>query len=156
MKSLFKLTLAFLVIAFSFTGCIIDGATGPQGPPGPPGPPGESGWAYIDVKYFNITRWTLAGNGRYFYAEVNNPAITNNVLYNGVVYGSLVMNYELSNEIHIPLPYDKYCSDNDGNQWTETVSFDIMTGRITFYYEISDFYTGNNPPACMFKIVAMW
>jgi hypothetical protein len=161
MKSLLKLALIFSVIIFGFTACIeTPGRQGAQGPPGPPGPPGEDGWAYYDVKYYEIKQWALAANGRYFFSEVNAPAITTNVLYNGVIFGYLVYNYDTNKERHIPLPYDIYYNTTDqyGNitSWTETVSFEITPGKITFYYEPSDFYTGDIPQACMFKIVAMW
>ena len=160
MKSLLKTLPIFLFVIFGLTACI--GPQGPQGipgPSGPQGPPGSGDWAYIDVKYYNIRQWTLASNGKYFFSVVNNDAITNNVFYNGVIVGYLVQNYETSREVHIPLPYDIYYNQVDnGNttSWTETVSFDVVPGRITFYYEPSDFFTGDIPPACMFKIVAMW
>jgi len=149
MKSLLKSTLVFLFIVLGFTAC-----------EGPQGPPGEDGWAYIDVKYYTISRWALAAEGTYFFAEVSSPAITNNVFLNGVVMGYLVQNYDEPSEVHIPLPYEMFYNEYNENgyleQWTETVSFDIMPGSIAFYYEPSDFFTGITPPSLMFKIVAMW
>ena len=158
MKSLLKTALICLFIVFGFTAC--EGPQGPQGPPGVPGPSGSDGWAYFDVKYYTITRWALAANGTYFFSEVSAPAITTNVFYNGVVVGYIVYGYDTPKEVHIPLPYDIYYNetDNYGNlfQWTETVSFDVMPGKVTFYYEPDDFYTDDTPPACMFKIVSLW
>jgi len=143
MKSLLKTALIFLFIACNFTACITR----------------QEGWAYFDTRYYDIRQWALAANGRYFFAEVDAPAITSNVFSNGVVVGYLVENLA-HREVHIPLPYEMFHNetDNYGNttSWTETVSFDIVPGRITFYYEPSDFFTGDIPPACMFKIVAMW
>jgi hypothetical protein len=157
MKSLLKTALILLFAIFCFTAC-----EGPQGPPGVPGHPGQNGqdgldgWgAYFDVQYYDIRQWTLAANGRYFYAEVSAPAITTDVFYNGAIVGYIVYNYNTSREVHIPLPYDIYYNE-PGLQWTETVSFDLVPGKITFYYEPDDFYTGDIPPACMFKVVAMW
>jgi len=148
MKSLLKPVLIFLFVVLGFTAC--------RGPQGPQGPPGANGWAYFDVKYYSITRWALASNGTYFFSEVDNPAITFNVLDKGVVVGYIVYDYNTPNEVHVPLPFDIYFNDN-GVQWTETVSFEVTKGRITFYYEPDDFNTvATKPPACMFKIVAMW
>ena len=155
MKSLLKTALIFLFVIFGFTAC-----EGPQGLPGPPGPQGADGFAYIDVQYYDIRQWALSANGKYFFSEVNAPAITSNVLYNGAIVGYIVYDYDTHREYHIPLPYDIYYNtvDNYGNtiSWTETVSFDVMQGKITFYYEPSDFYTLDSPPPCMFKVVAMW
>jgi len=155
MKSLLKPVLIFLFVIFGLTAC-----EGPQGPQGPPGKPGADGWAYFDVKYYDIVNWALAANGKYFFAEVNAPAITKDVFYNGAIVGYIVYNYDTHREIHVPLPYDIYYNDIDiyGNliQWTETISFDVMPGKITFYYEPDDFFTDDAPPPCMFKIVAMW
>ena len=149
MKSLLKSTLVFLFIVLGFTAC-----------EGPQGPPGEDGWSYIDVKYYTISRWALAADGTYFFAEVSNSAITDYVFDKGVVVGYLVQDYNKANELHIPLPYEMFYNEYDvyGNlvQWSETVSFDIMPGSIGFYYKPSDFYTGLTPPSLTFKIVAMW
>jgi hypothetical protein len=139
---------------FGFTACIVDG------PQGPPGPPGANGFAYFYVKYYNISQWALAANGKYFFSEVSEPAITTDIFYNGAIVGYIVYDYDTHREVHVPLPYDIYYNTTDqyGNiiSWTETVSFDVMPGKITFYYEPSDFFTGDIPPSCMFKIVAMW
>jgi len=144
MKSLLKTALIFLFVIFGFTAC-----------EGPQGPPGRDGFAYFDVQYYNIKQWALAANGRYFFAEVNAPAITTNVFYNGVVVGYIVYEYGTHREYHIPLPFDIYYNTAD-DSWTETVSFEVMPGKVTFYYEPSDFYTLDSPPPCMFKVVAMW
>ena len=156
MKSLLKLGLIFLFVVCGFTACIA-----PQGPQGPPGPPGADGYVNRYTHYYNITRWNLAANGQYFFAEVSEPAITYEVFIHGVIVGYLVQNYDYSNETHIPLPYEMFYNnyDNYGNiiqQWTETVSYEVVPGRITFYFEPSDFYTGYTPPAMWFKIAAMW
>ena len=151
MKSLLKPALILLFAILGFTAC-----------EGPQGPPGMDGYAYLDARYYNVTQWALAANGRYFFAEVNAPAITASVFDYGAIVGYLVYNYNTHREVHIPLPYDIYYNEFDqyGNiifQWTETVSFDVMPGRITFYYEPNDFDTNATiPPACMFKVVAMW
>ena len=155
MKSLLKPALILLFAIFCFTAC-----EGPQGPPGVPGPPGQNGYAYSDVRYYEINsrQWFLA-NG-YYFAEVAAPAITMNVLDKGAIVGYLVYNYNTGNEVQIPLPYDIYFYEsNQGGilQWTETVSFEISLGKITFYYEPDDFNTtATTPPSCMFKVVAMW
>jgi hypothetical protein len=161
MKSLLKTALIFLFVVVGFTACETpQGRSGIPGPPGPPGPPGENGFAYFNVEYYDIGQWALAANGRYFFAEVNAPAITMNVFYDGVVVGYIVYEYDTHREYHVPLPFDIYKSEYDQYgqyvTWTETVSFDVMPGKITFYYEPSDFYTGKIPPPCMFKTVAMW
>ena len=149
MKSLLKPALILLFIVLGVTAC-----------EGPQGPPGRDGFANFDVQYYNIKQWALAANGKYFFAEVNDPAITTNVLYNGVVVGYIVYDYDTHREYHVPLPFDIYYNSVNefGNpiSWTETVSFDVMPGKVTFYYEPSDFFTGDAPPPCMFKIVAMW
>jgi len=153
MKLLLKCTLIFLFVAIGFTSCVVDGPQGPQGPPG------KDGWSYIDVKYYTVSRWALAANGRYFFHEMANPAITNYVFDKGVVTGYLVYNFNQNNEYHVPLPFDIYYNEYQNGiltQWTETVSFDIMPGLITFYYEPSDFFTGVTPPSCTFKVVATW
>ena len=150
MKSLLKPALILLFAILGFTAC-----EGPQGPPGVPGPPGQNGYAYMEAKYYDIRQWALAANGRYFFAEVDAPFITTDVFYNGAIVGYIVYNYDTHREVHVPLPYDIYYNE-PGLQWTETVSYDLVPGKITFYYEPDDFYTGDTPPACMFKVVAMW
>jgi hypothetical protein len=160
MKFLLKPALIFLFAILGFTGCVMEGPRGPQGPSGPAGPPGADGWAYYDVQYYNISRWSLAANGKYFYSEVSAPAITTNVFDKGVIVGYLVYDWNKPTEVHIPLPFDIYHNEyNDFGileSWTETVSFDVMPGRVTFYFEPSDFYTGDIPPTYMFKVVSMW
>jgi hypothetical protein len=140
-----------LFIVIGFTAC--------EGPQGRPGPPGKDGFAYFDVQYYNIRQWALAANGSHFFAEVDAPAITMNVFYDGAIVGYIVYDYDKPSEMHVPLPYDIYYNEvMDGQlvSWTETVSFDIVPKKITFYYEPSDFFTGKIPPPCMFKVVTMW
>ena len=149
MKSLLKPLLILLFAVCSVTACIAP--QGPQGPAGPPGTPGADGYVYFDVQYYNITRWNLAANGEYFFAEVSNAAITNKVFLYGAVVGYLVIDYDKSSELHIPLPHEMFF-----NGYSETVSFDIMPGSIAFYYKPSNFDTNYTPPPLCFKIVAMW
>jgi hypothetical protein len=148
MKYLLKPALIFLFAVLGFTGCIIEST------------PTSDGWAHYDVKYYTITQWMLHPSNRLFVADVSAPAITTDVLYNGVIVGYIIYGYNTRDEVHIPLPYDIYHNEIDKYgvlaSWTETVSFDVMPGRITFYYEPSDFITSKPPPPCTFKVVAMW
>jgi hypothetical protein len=144
MKKNLKAAVFVLFLSMSLMSCV-----GPEGPAGP------EGWANIRIYYYTVSRWSLSANRTYFFAEMNCPDLTANVLYNGTVSAYLVIDYGAVNETHVPLPYDIYYNDSDA-QWTETVSFDMRQNEITFYYEPSDFYTQYAPPSCMFKVVVMW
>jgi hypothetical protein len=126
-----------------------------EGPTGPPGRDGADGWANIAVAYYTITSWQISAGENYFYADVDFPELTEFVYNEGVVNGYYMQNFNASDEVQIPLPFDIYFNE-DGVSWTETISFDIVPGNIRFYYEPSDFFIGFNPPVCTFKIALTW
>ena len=77
--------------------------------------------------------------GEYFYYQVRENALTNDVFNNGIMTGYLYYVHPQSKvtELHV-LPFDNYFVDKHGNQWTEQVSCAFSPGYITFFLKYDD------------------
>ena len=149
-----KKSLTYILLLFlAFMSC--EGPTGPAGPPGRDGQDGLDGYVNFSIAYYTISTWTVSEDETYFYADVDYPELTEFVYNEGAVVGYYMLDYNLSSEVQIPLPYDIY-NNTQTDSWTETISYDFVPGNIRFYYEPSDFFVGFNPPVCTFKIALLW
>jgi len=147
MKRLTFLLFAILV----FASC--EGPMGPMGPPGLPGNSDEPNWKIIDI---DINRWTLSDDGTYFYAQINVPELSNVVYTDGLVlaYHETIVNS--NNYYKTPLPYTRYNVESNGYQWSEMLDFTYTPGRVTFYSNPSDFFTGIKPEPIYLTLALHW
>lgn len=136
-----------------------------EGPMGPQGLPGEGGskW-FVETYTVKSADWELVGGepdelGTYYMYEFDEPALTDFIFKKGNVMGYLVETLRDGSEVQTPLPCVIHKAEvNAGVEhlWTETYTFDFMQRSVAFYVRYSDFYTGNLPPTCKFRLVMTW
>ncbi|MFR9165595.1 MAG: hypothetical protein ACLVKO_04965 [Dysgonomonas sp.] len=88
--------------------------------------------------YKNEWKWN-ANRGRYE-AVKPFPEITGHMYDDGVLNASVFLKYDNGYEVQTPLPYIETWSDEDGNIYTETLSYDVsyQDGTIAYYIQASD------------------
>jgi len=113
------------------------------------------------VREFTVQsqHWQLQGiangYGSYYTYGYNEPEITSYVFSGGNVQVFYMPDYD----IQVPLPYTEHKGEPDvsfpGGEhlWTENYSYDFSPGQIYFYFDRSDFQTGNRPPTVKFRMV---
>lgn len=153
-----KKFIGLLLLLVGFASC--EGPMGPEGPQGPAGDNGNGiveGWRNITMTV-NSNDWQLIdnvdGNPCYMY-EFSWDELTENVYKNGIVIGYLYTTVG-SVETLTPLPYVLHRLDSEGNQWTETYTYDYNPGYVAFYATFSDFYVDEKPGDLKFKISILW
>lgn len=89
----------------------------------------------------NRNQWVQASDedfGTYFYCQIREPALTNDIFNNGVMMGYLYVVHSGSN---VPglylLPFDDFFKKNEF-QWTEQVSCAFSPGYVTFMLKYDD------------------
>ena len=90
------------------------------------------------TSYYTVepNKWLSANGIDYSYASYENVDITPNVIENGCVTAYFVDADGRDN----PLPYEIYRQDaTNGNYYSETFTYDVEAGCITFKFEASDF-----------------
>lgn len=136
----------FTVFSLSLALFMLGSCEGPAGRDGRDGIDGSCVMEPIDIdvpqkawQYSNID------NNNYFYAVVQMPEITRNVLYNGtvMVYRTYEMNEKDGTPGMVMLPYVRPIEMYVGNyQWeffTEQVDCEIREGKLIFYYTLNNF-----------------
>jgi len=123
------------------------------------GPAGKDGIeTYWFVKEYTIRAndWQLIGGedrlGSYFQAQVTIPELDRDLYEKGHVFCYMFQTAN-NKEVQTILPFTVPKANNDGELWTETYSYDFSPGQIRFYFNCSDFYTSNRPPATTFRVV---
>ncbi|RRD58188.1 hypothetical protein [Tannerella forsythia] len=150
-----KIGLLICVLAMALTSC--------EGPMGPPGRDGEAlNWKIV---YYTVKAedWKLLGKqdaiGSHFMYEFKENALTKTIYKDGKIVGYLIQDEGKSSEVQTPLPYTIPLGKEANGKtelWSEIYTFDFMPGSIAFHLFYSDFYTGNPPPTCTFRIVMNW
>lgn len=94
------IVLLFSIIAF--TGCVKEGAQGPDGIQGPAGLDGQNAAVYYS-EWFSPTAWS--GNAGDWYFSASAPDLTQNVVENGVVLAYVWITGDMYNSSTVrPLP----------------------------------------------------
>ena len=165
MKKYLILLAAALIMAL--TAC--EGPMGPPGPVGPQGPPGNGSsgegvnWKIEEYEILEKD-WKLVGGrdalGSHYMCEFPNVNwLTNTVFSKGKLVGYRILTLDNGSKVYTPLPYIIARGQKEGSNeklWSEYYTFDFQPGSIAFYAHYTDFYTGNRPPTCYFRIVATW
>lgn len=107
--------------------------------------------------------WELIGgrdnlNSHYMF-EFKENLLTSEIFKNGKVTGYRVLKLDNGSTVQTPLPYVLPRGQKEGSNdklWSEYYTFDFQPGSIAFYAYYTDFYTGNRPPTCVFRIVMTW
>lgn len=127
---------------------------GPEGPMGPQGPTGDWKVEYVDIP---SNKWELVSSDiteeKYFQYIVDSPTLNLDIYDYGSVMVYYMPNYDTNNEVQTPLPYVVHRTDEEGHLWTETYSYDFNAGTLAFYVRYSDFFAGQNPPRCVFRVL---
>ncbi len=162
-----KYLILLAAILMALTAC--EGPMGPPGPVGPQGPPGPGGgsgdgvkWKILEYTVYEKD-WELIGgrdnlNSHYMY-EFKENLLTSEIFKNGKVTGYRVLTLGNGSTVQTPLPYVLPRGQKEGSNdklWSEYYTFDFQPGSIAFYAYYTDFYTGNRPPTCVFRIVMTW
>ena len=161
-----KYLFVLAAIIMALTAC--EGPMGPPGPVGPQGPPGNGGsgdgvnWKILEYTVHDKD-WELVGgkdalNSHYMF-EFKENLLTSEIFKNGKVVGFRVLKLDNNSTVQTPLPYIVPRGTKEGSNeklWSEYYTFDFQPGSIAFYAHYTDFYTGNRPPTCYFRIVATW
>ena len=162
-----KYLILLAAILMALTAC--EGPMGPPGPVGPQGPPGPGGgsgdgvkWKILEYTVYEKD-WELIGgrdnlNSHYMF-EFKENLLTSEIFKNGKVTGYRVLKLDNGSTVQTPLPYVLPRGQKEGSNdklWSEYYTFDYQPGSIAFYAYYTDFYTGNRPPTCVFRIVATW
>ena len=140
-----KLLFLLSVTAWLFVSC-----------EGPSGKDGLEAYWFVDDYLIRANEWQLVGRvddlNSYYRASISINALNRNIYEDGNVF--CYMYQTLNNrEVQTPLPFTIPKANDEGELWTETYSFDFSQGQITFYFNCSDFYTNNRPPATTFRVV---
>lgn len=161
-----KYLFVLAAIIMALTAC--EGPMGPPGPVGPQGPPGNGGsgdgvnWKILEYTVHDKD-WELIGgkdalNSHYMF-EFKESLLTSEIFKNGKLAGYRVLTLDNGSKVYTPLPYIVPRGTKEGSNeklWSEYYTFDYQPGSIAFYAYYTDFYTGNRPPTCTFRIVATW
>lgn len=162
-----KYLILLAAILMALTAC--EGPMGPPGPVGPQGPPGPGGgsgdgvkWKILEYTVYEKD-WELIGgrdnlNSHYMF-EFKENLLTSEIFKNGKVTGYRVLKLDNGSTVQTPLPYVLPRGQKEGSNdklWSEYYTFDFQPGSIAFYAYYTDFYTGNRPPTCVFRIVMTW
>lgn len=162
-----KYLILLAAILMALTAC--EGPMGPPGPVGPQGPPGPGGgsgdgvkWKILEYTVYEKD-WELIGgrdnlNSHYMF-EFKENLLTSEIFKNGKVTGYRVLTLGNGSTVQTPLPYVLPRGQKEGSNdklWSEYYTFDFQPGSIAFYAYYTDFYTGNRPPTCVFRIVMTW
>ena len=162
-----KYLILLAAILMALTAC--EGPMGPPGPVGPQGPPGPGGgsgdgvkWKILEYTVYEKD-WELIGgrdnlNSHYMF-EFKENLLTSEIFKNGKVTGYRVLKLDNGSTVQTPLPYVLPRGQKEGRNdklWSEYYTFDFQPGSIAFYAYYTDFYTGNRPPTCVFRIVMTW
>ena len=162
-----KYLFVLAAIIMALTAC--EGPMGPPGPVGPQGPPGPGGgsgdgvkWKILEYTVYEKD-WELIGgrdnlNSHYMF-EFKENLLTSEIFKNGKVTGYRVLTLGNGSTVQTPLPYVLPRGQKEGSNdklWSEYYTFDFQPGSIAFYAYYTDFYTGNRPPTCVFRIVMTW
>lgn len=161
-----KYLILLAAVIMALTAC--EGPMGPPGPVGPQGPPGNGGsgdgvnWKILEYTVHDKD-WELIGgkdalNSHYMF-EFKESLLTSEIFKNGKLAGYRVLTLDNGSKVYTPLPYIIARGQKEGSNdklWSEYYTFDFQPGSIAFYAHYTDFYTGNRPPTCYFRIVATW
>ena len=123
-----------------------------EGPMGPMGPQGND--AFVNKKVIDIDRWELSTDETFFYAHVNVQELSNLVYTDGIVLAYHETIESSSSYYKTPLPYTRY--NIDPYEWSEMLDFTYTPGRVTFYSNPSDFFTGIEPDPVYLTLVLYW
>lgn len=152
-----KNLLAIFLMAILFVSC-----EGPQGPQGLPGDNAEPTlWVIENDIEVRSSDWKLskneAGEPIYTYdfrIKDKDYALYMKAYENGLVTSYMYLDHKddkLEAQTPLPNPVDR--QDKDGNQWTETYSYDYtIDGFIIFKVSVSDFYLDQKPPTTYFRV----
>jgi len=139
----FKYFLVALTIFAIYSGCKKDEIIGPAGPSGATGPTGPTGNANVSRKTIAISDWTNTNN--YWYADIVDTDITQDIVNNGVV----LVYYEIASGQWASLPY----------QDTSTLlayTYSYIYSQDNLHVRRTDFLLPTpNPSTQNFKIVIM-
>ena len=160
-----KYLILLAAVIMALTAC--EGPMGPPGPVGPQGPPGNgSSGENVRWKVFEYTvlerDWQLVGgkdalNSHYIFEFKEN--LLTKEMTEGAIIGYRILTLDNGSKVYTPLPYIVPRGTKEGSNeklWSEYYTFDYQPGSIAFYAYYTDFYTGNRPPTCVFRIVATW
>ena len=130
-----------------------------EGPAGRDGLDGAE--TYWFVKDYTIREgdWNLVGKvdelNSYYQARVDIRELDRDIYEKGHVFCYMyqrVDNRDVQTILPFTIPVGKVTNGKE-ELWTETYSYDFSVGRVTFYFNCSDFYTNNRPGAQTFRVV---
>jgi hypothetical protein len=155
MKKIFAFIGIFFVAAMIFSAC--EGPMGPQGPRGRDGQNGQDGegvnWDIIPFTVRSnqwIRQTDQDGSNGFYYSSVNVPEITSFIATDG-----LVLCYLVNGDMQIVLPSVRHYENAYNERWTQTIDFEIKTGKIIVYVTNSDFFN-EQPPTMDFSLRLIW
>lgn len=86
-------------------------------------------------------------DNNFFYAQIECPEITSDILASGMVKVYRTWSRGTANEVQMELPYSRLIEEwiDDGEDsgyvyYTEQVDYEIVAGMITVYFTTSDFF----------------
>ena len=148
--------IIFLMLAATWLFAACEGPAGRNGLDGLDG--AETYW-FVKTYTINANQWQLVNGvdqlNSYYYATVAIPELNKDIYEKGHVFCYMFQRVN-GREVQTLLPYTiplGTVKDNTELLWTETYSCDFSPGQITFYFNCSDFYTSNRPPAASFRVV---
>jgi len=123
---------------------------------GPAGRDGAETYWFVKEYTVNANQWQLVGKvdelNSYYQASISIRELTRDIYEKGHVFCYMFQKVG-SQEVQTILPFTIPRANDLGELWTETYSYDFCPGEIMFYFNCSDFYTANRPPAATFRVV---
>jgi len=117
------------------------------------------------TKYYTINKWILEdtppvrgeyddSNYTYFYCDIYEPALTNEVFDYGIM--SAYLTDKKNKSIISPLPYNDYYRSPRGSMWTEQVTCEFSPKYIRFIVKYNDFEINEPPMEYTFMVRFVW
>ena len=110
------------------------------------------------TKDYTVTtkNWQIGtdDSGNYFYCEIPEPALTDEVYDYGTMQAFILMDgYNIS-----PLPFNDYWIDENNYMWTEQATCEFRPGTVRFILKYSDHATDVQPSydTYNFRVRFMW
>lgn len=152
MKKFFVFSLIISALCF-LTSC--EGPIGPEGPMGPEGPQGEGmNWEVLNI---DVPSGSWKEFDGYLCSTVSVKQLTEFICNEGMVQAYIVY----ADGSQTILPATRYCSYlNDNNEpvyYQRLIDFEFSVGKVDLYYNITDFYYGDDWPDNMqLRLVLQW